>query len=433
MVSFLCIVVFSCLIFNAVLIQKADSEINKPYQRKNTQNYIVKNKNEIKLPSIYTKDQYGRRVDIWGGTWPSISSLPKNTIFVNIAGYLVNRPAFNDLIAKVGVPDYGDGVVSLEHGTNYDAPYILYSRVNRSIDLSNNPMVGFYQLHDGLNSNAQGNETIDIKTITTPKSHGYADGFVSNFYSEGLNYYGGFDVNKWSHTSAYGTNWLWDNIQELNVFKGYICPPNSTDSNFCFAHYMNEEDLGSEGPEADVTAYDPTASGHIMFWLTTNHNAARDGGFYAWMPYTSYYRYQIILVNNDHGNPYIFYALPTGYVRNGNSTVVSAKSGELPPVWTFNINDVIVDGGITWNCVGPYHSDVGSIFKIGGDNDPKKGWVERIGTLMSEQTDYIYDALFDFSKAAWDPFNSVNVFARIQPSVWIDLSADGTNTNLFLL
>ncbi|OUJ07896.1 hypothetical protein HK23_01165 [Acetobacter malorum] len=44
---------------------------------------------------------------------------------------------------------------------------------------------------------------------------------------------------------------------------------------------------------------------------------------------------------------------------------------------------------------------------------------------MTEETDYIYNAIFDFSKAAFDP-GVTHVFARMQKDMYIDLTADGT-------
>ncbi|MFT9049629.1 MAG: hypothetical protein ABF427_14800, partial [Gluconobacter cerinus] len=137
-------------------------------------------------------------------------------------------------------------------------------------------------------------------------------------------------------------------------------------------------------------------------------------------------KYQLIVVKDASSKPWMFYALPTGYVPGAFNNAPTATTGTTQPTWVFTAGSTVVDGGVTWTCEGPFTYDIGSVFRIGGSNDPTTGWIERIGTLLSEETDYIYNAAIDMSKASFDPSVPYKVFGRLQKDMYLDMTADGT-------
>ncbi|WP_395495297.1 hypothetical protein [Acetobacter sp. KSO5] len=370
-------------------------------------------------------------IRISSGAWPGQTWRPPvtgNTKFVDVPGYLLNPPntSVTDYGINQGAMNFGNGVTSVTHGGQYFPNSILYSRVSTGdMDTSFEPMISYKQILGGKSSNPQGNETIDIATITLPSSTGYATAQFNKMFSMGMNYYGGFDVNHWSRTQVYGTNWAWDNLQEYAVVVPYDCPPSaSADTTFCSEYIMNEMDYTGTIIEDDRTAYAPSHRRGTILGLGTGHLIAKTGVGVTWEAGKTYHRYQMIITYDARNKPYMFRALPKGYTvlqPNGDSV-----SGSTQPRWTFGNGDKIEDGTVEWTCLGPYHLDIGAVISIMGGNDPANGWIERVGTYLTANTDYIYNAAIDMSEAQWDPGNEVHVFSRQQADVYDDFTADGT-------
>ncbi|GAJ30024.1 hypothetical protein [Acidomonas methanolica] len=382
------------------------------------------------ISAAFAVNSSGEMVKIQGGYWPDVSWQPTNTAntrFVNIDGYLHNRPARNitDYGLNIGVPNFGYGVTSLNHGEDYDTADWMLSRVDKGQDRSSYSVASFNYVSDGNNATRQDAPFAFTSTSTTGSS-GYTDNAVFTLNSMGKNGWAGQDTNKWSHTVSYGTNWLWDNIQELYDWVPFACPP--SEENQCFARYMNEEDMYGIGPEKAESSYDPTNVIRKMFWLTTNHNVnyASDPNL-RWQANTSYFRYQIITAKDGNGHEWMFQGLPINYNTNDSSTFYGI-TGASEPTWSFTKGNTVSDGSILWTNIGPWTYDLGAVLLIGGDNDPSAGYNERIGSVLAEQTDSIYNAIIDMSKAVFDSSVPVKVFARIQPDVYFDLSADGTQS-----
>ena len=181
----------------------------------------------------------------------SKSSMVQSPIVMSF-GTVTSRPGYNTPYG-FGVPYYGDSVPSFTH----DDANFTFSRVD-----SNESAVGdFVPLvsaeivcdtpYDGGASGGSNNQiALEATSVTTPRDGGTYGNLVSNFYSKGYNYYGEMDVDQWSHSVARGTNWVWNNIQELYSPEPYYCDP--TASGLCFATYMNEEDLYGVGPDRDL-------------------------------------------------------------------------------------------------------------------------------------------------------------------------------------
>lgn len=427
------------------------------------------------------------------------SDIPVVTSFGRLGG---SRPGYNFGEFGIGVPYYGNGVPSFTHD---DADF-TFARVDSGGMNAKSfvPLSLFESVIDTPNEGGQsgtaGNQaSIVSRMFTTEKSRGTIQNFDAELYSGGLNYYGGMDVNKWSHTVADGTNWIWDNIQELYEGHPYYCSPD--ESNVCSVKYMNEEDMYGLGPGDPASVYDPTAGNRMMFWLTTNHNINYDSqSFLRWSSNETVFRYKIMTKKDATGKEWMFYGLNQNYIPNAetvsitgsisgstltvtsatgpittdmrvwnsdiqkevkissqisgpsggigsyeivdvssartNFNVSSAKftlgksslfgtTGSVEPTYIFQKGAKFNDGTLVWTCIGTWQYDLETVFKVGGANDPQSGYVERIGTLMTEETDYIYNAIFDFSKASFDP-DVTHVFARLQKDMYIDLTADGT-------
>ncbi|MFT9017124.1 hypothetical protein [Acetobacter malorum] len=455
-----------------------------------------------------------------GAHWPDNSQVPdsaavnkannKQFPVVMSLGRVTSRPGYNTPYG-FGVPYYGDVVPSFTHD---DADF-TFARVDSHESGAGQfvPIVSVMAVydtpHDGGSTGGTNNQlAMDVKTVTTEKDKGTYGNFVSEFYSKGYNYWGEMDVNKWSHTVGHGTNWLWDNIQELYSAEPYYCDP--TDTSLCFAEYMNEEDMYGVGPEQAASAYDPSVHNRQMFWLSTNHNIKQETfPTLKWSANTVVPAHKIILVKNRHDNKeYMFSGKAIGYKNNGawtitgtisgntltvtslspgkkiipkstvlwqnimvdevkvtaqvsgitggagryilsatknpngfnipgvtdflasdgNSSARFTTTGKTEPKWTFSTGDTFFDNTTQWTCIGGWDYDLGAVISIGGANDPDKGYVERIGTLLEEHTDYIYNAAIDMSKAAFDPSVPYKVFSRLQKDMYFDLTADGTRS-----
>ena len=392
------------------------------------------------LNKAFSSNGNKKIIMIPSGTWPSQTWYPTATSgnFVEVPGFLNNPPntSITDYGINVGVYNFGSGVTSVTHGGQYFPNSIMTSRVSTGkTDTSYNPLVSHRQVIDGPNDNHDGNNTEENITVTTANSSGYATNVFDKMFSLGHGYYGSFDVNHWSRIDVYGTNWAWDGIQEFGESVTYFCNSGTQDATYCPAHYINEIDFGGYGQDDPAAKYNPDKSTRTMYLLSTNTMAARNTSRASWKASTVFWRYQQVVVKDSSGKPWIFYALPIGYKLGGTSNAASGKSGSTAPTWVFTKGSTVVDSGVTWYCVGPFTYDIGALIKISGGNNPDTGYVERIGTVMEETNDYIYNSIFDMSIAKFDPSVPYNVFARLQKDMWLDLTADGTqagqNNHLF--
>lgn len=359
------------------------------------------------------------------------------TRFVNVNGFVINPTNLTDPVSGINALNFGDGVTSFTAGTNWDGPRLRFSRSNIKNDPSWTPMITFDQMNDGPSRNQQGSEVMRIMATSTPNSSGNMNGLRTYLRSSGHNYAGSFDVNHWSNTRAYGTNWVWDNIQEFAIVTPFVCPSDSSgDGAICTEYDENEIDFAGAGPEKDVTAYDPSRAVKKIFGAGISYNGMQmNDPNSSWAANKSYRIYQIIIVKDSHNKPYMFQALPSSWVPGRMSPHNTDKTGPTKPLWTFGTGDKIVDGNITWTGLGPFRFDLGTVLKFSGANDPEKGWVTRFGTLLETDTIWCYNALIDFSTAKFDPSLPYKVNMRVQPDTYLDLTdkATAATQNLHLL
>lgn len=421
------IVHFLCIIFLCVNA-KADDTINLEALGARLNGSAIADDEKI-ISEAYRTNEYRKSIQIPPGKWPDKNFIPQNTgntKFVDVMGFVQNNPGFNIDNLGYSIPNYGFGITSMVRANaNNDGSDLSFNRIDKS-DRSYNSVVSFNYINDGKNSNSQ-DAPFSFRSVSTKNSSGYTDNIVTTLNSMGNNYWGNFDVNKWSHTGVFGTNWVWDNIQEMDQFANFSCPDSTIDSTLCTARYLNELDFSGIGYEDSKSYYDPTKSTRKIYWITAGHGLDDTNDMWAaWKPDTQYIKYQIITVSNpyEHNHKYMFQALPTGY-KPGDPTAV-AETGNTVPVWDFHIGSTQLDGNITWTCLGPFTFDVGTVFGIGGGNDTESGYNIRIGTVMYEENLQIYNSIFDMSKANFSHDNPVHVFARMQKNMYLDFSADGT-------
>lgn len=250
--------------------------------------------------------------------------------FVNIDGFMINPPGVSDASSGIGVDSVFPDAVVFSTGSNYDTVQPKYERYSTK-DHSFTPMFQFRQMNDGPAKNPQGSEVLRSTAISTVHSTGNMDNFRTYLRSSGINYAGSFDVNTWSSTQSYGTNWTWDHITEMGNAVPFYCPPESSGhSNICVEYDMNELDMDMTGPEKPESAYDPSKASRSVFGAGTGWSAVNidDGKHVTWAANTSYFQYQMIVVKNSNNKPYMFYALHSGVVDNDpNYGFVGSISG----------------------------------------------------------------------------------------------------------
>lgn len=377
-------------------------------------------KNNVTDPN--DADIQSREVDIPAGRWPSQTNIPTNvgdTDFINVLGRLALYPFFQVAEHNIGmgVPYFGDGVLSATHNAG-DGANLEYARVdsNGTSKGAYRPSVSYTFVGDTPNEPgnmvASGQKNAQFNHITTARNAGNSQNINEHLYSMSMAGSGEFDVNHWTHTDVYGNAWVWGHINELYQMVPYSL---GLDKGPVSPIWGYEVDMGGVGPENPASAYDFTQSSRKMYWLTTNHNINNDANSnsdLSWSANTRFLANRVILKAGAAGE------------RMYRNTSGDATSGATEPAWPTTIGGTAVDGGITWQDMGVYTYDIGCLFCVGGAADG--GHNERIGTLMGETTDAIYNAIFDFSKAKFDPSVSTNIFARLQSNMYLDLSADGT-------
>ncbi|OAG75117.1 hypothetical protein Amal_03718 [Acetobacter malorum] len=383
-----------------------------------------------------------------GSIWPHnggnaiVPNSPNGNIVVQAEGEINLWPSYPVSAHGIGfpIPYFGDGVTSILYGANAS---VAVSRVDaNNIGFNSGlPNYSFNYMADTTqepgNAGVPGMVNVRLHSVAGVNKRGMMAGKNDIFDSLAMGGFGDDDVQNWHHMGIWGTDWTWSNIREVNQYIPYFFS-NKEDGHYNQATYVNEEDFSTGGPENPEGSYDPTKYNRKMFWLALGHgsmggtstdtagnksvNIADD---VQWKPSASYHRYQEVIVADQSGQPYLFYALSKSYDTNTGSPS-DDTSGSSTPAWVFNDGATIPDGNLIWTCIGKFHSDIGVVFGISGDNSPSTGWVSRIGTLMAESDDYIYNSIFDMSKAAFDPAVPYKIFSRLQKDMYLDLTADGT-------
>lgn len=289
---------------------------------------------------------------VWPGNWTP-DTTNKTLDFIQVDGWVLNPPGINDALSNSGSLNLVPDTLVFELGSNYDTFRPRWSRTNVYKDRSYTPMMEFDQANAGASSNPQGSEVVRIQATSTQTSTGNMDGLRTYLRSSGRNYAGSFDVNTWSSTQSYGTNWVWDHITEMGNAVPFYCPSvASGHSNACPAYDMNELDMNMIGYEAPESAYDPSKASRGIFGTGGGFGAVNiDGGTHvAWKANTTYYQYQQIVVKDSSNKPHLFYALSNEKTQDVDVTrpITGSISGSTLTV-TDNQNATISKGQYIYN------------------------------------------------------------------------------------
>lgn len=257
----------------------------------------------------------GKILEFYGNTVWTPELVPDMTnsslSFVKFDGFILNPPSITDPATEETFQTIIPDAVIFKTGSNYDTDALEYRRWSYALDHSFTPMMSFTQVNDGPSSNQQGSEVVHIKAISTQRSTGMMDGLRTYLRGGGLNYNGSFDVNTWSNTLSFGTNWTWGNISEMANPVPFYCPSDASGSSeLCVEYDLNELDMTITGPEKPETAYDPSRATRHVFGAGGGHNQTNinKGVPITWAPNTPYFQYQMVLVKDSNNKPYLFYA-----------------------------------------------------------------------------------------------------------------------------
>lgn len=289
---------------------------------------------------------------VWPGNWTPDTSA-KTLDYIQFDGWVMNPPGINDPLSNSGSLNVVPDTLTFDLGNNYDGFRPRYSRSNVYIDRSYTPMMSFDQTNAGISSNPQGSEVVRITATATQTSTGNMDGLRTYLRSSGRNYAGSFDVNTWSSTQSYGTNWVWDHITEMANAVPFYCPPTASGhANVCPAYDMNELDMNITGYEAPESAYDPSKASRGIFGTGGGYSAVNidNGTHVAWKANTLYYQYQQIVVKDSSNKPHLFYALSNKTTTGDTVTrpITGSISGSILTV-TDNKNATISKGQYIYN------------------------------------------------------------------------------------
>ncbi|MDG6095594.1 hypothetical protein LOC54_10880 [Acetobacter sp. AN02] len=361
-----------------------------------------------------------RILEIPAGRWPHYTIIPKNTAdtdFVRVLGRLEMYPYFpvtaHDI--NMAVPYFGDGVLSETHAT-MGGGNLEFARVdsNNTNAREYRPAVSFTLVGDTPEEKGNraifGQKNVVFNQFTTERNNGNSQNVHERAYYMGLNGAGEFDVNHWNDVQIEGTNWVWANLVTMNEGISF-----SDGNGPVSPSWLYEEDMSGFGPDTRESAHDPFGSKRKMYWMTTNHNENNDDNSnrdLSWAPDTKFPAGRII-IRTGRAGPVMYRNISGG-----------AVSGKTMPVFPLSFGAQVKDGGITWQNIGIETYDIGCLICIAGGSDARHH--ERIGTIMAETTDLIYNAVFDFSQAKFDQSVERNIFARLHSDMYLDMTADGT-------
>lgn len=363
-----------------------------------------------------------RIVEIPAGHWPNPETIPNNTAdtdFVSVLGRLENYPVFSvsDHNIGIGVPYFGDCVLSETHNS-MTGERLNFSRVDsRNTDKCKyKPSIGVTLVSDTPNQSGEdtnsGNKNITFTHITTPQYHGYGENLSVKGIHLSLAGMGAQDVDDYVRSIIYGNEWVWAHNTEYN----HMIPFSNGHGPFS-PEWVYDDSAAGVGRDTEASAYDPRASYRKFHWITLNTHVNNDNNTnkdLKWLPNKLYHTGRVIIVPSSGNSMF--------YNMSGEAT-----TGSTEPTWPKAMGETVSDGGIRWKNMGKYTFDFGCIFCVAGASDTKHN--VRIGTLMSEYDVKIYNALFDFSVASWEPSLTTHVFARLQPDTYLDLSANGTQAS----
>ncbi|WP_349934908.1 hypothetical protein [Acetobacter sp. A11-2] len=396
-------------------IQNNGAQMNGQYSDEQLmRSSVSQNKNQLTL-------------HIPSGIWPGANNfrLPGAQFgnwFANVDGGIRNWPFYvwSPMREGIRVPYYANGLTSLSHDS-WDSKGFVISRVDTDqTNINANRVMAEFNLvadtpNEGGTSYSSGIRNIDHNLILTNNFSGFANNVSEFTFDNSQSGFGSQIVGNFNKYRAYGNSWGWNQIDEMLDFSSinFGHPDFLADGVKRGTKTNIEYDMSGIGPEQPESTYNPNVHAREIMWIGLNDFIKGD----KWQPHKHFAMHHIITVT-DHDNKLWMYDSD----RNGGET------GAAQPDWPFDGKSRVQDGSITWNSLGKYHFDVGSVIGVGGPTDT------RVGTLMYESGSQIYNAVIDMSRASFVD-NITHVFARMSPDMYIDMSSDGTlsGNNLHLL
>lgn len=383
---------------------------------------------EAVISGVLASNTEGLGVVVPYGSWPGANNfhLPDATHgnwYAEIAAGIKNWPAFAYSPNGEGmrIPYYGDGITTVSHNS-WNTNGIIVSRVdsngtgaNTTRPMIQNNLVADTPNEQGSNYNS-GVRGVDDNLIVTANFTGYANNHSISTYDQSVDGFASQTVglfNKY-YLEGDGNAWAWNRIDEMidisSINSGHA--DFQKDGAVTAAHANAEEDMSGIGPEYASTAYDPTHHVRESIWFGLNDDIKGK----KWSSNKAFKPHTIITASDASGNLWMYDAGSGG------------TSGANQPTWPYDATTTVTDGTITWSPLGEYHFDVGAIIGAGGPANT------RIGTMMYESGAQIYNAIIDMSQAKFLD-GITHIFSRLQPDMYLDLSADGTqagqNKHLF--
>ncbi|MFT8723461.1 MAG: hypothetical protein ABF443_00010 [Acetobacter malorum] len=370
------------------------------------------------INSIFSTNNYGYNggamaIDIPYGVWPSSRFIPQGngrTRTVIFSKNLLNWPGY--IIDGNTIPYFGDGVVSIGNNSSNSDGFVV-SRVdgNDTNYTQWQPVVQKNLVVDSSKFSAQDgfpppeqNDTANL--YLTSKHNGIASNRFDQIRTHASTGYGSQVVGDWQKfwIEDDGQNWAWNFIYEMIDPSSRNCAALITSTNTPCRRWNGELDWSGVGHEDPRSAYAPGYSIRQGLWFTSNHDAMGDQ---TWAANHAYVSHHILSVADPSGQLWMY------------DSGTGGTSGATQPTWPYDATKTVTDRGVTWTPLGKWAFDIGFVLGVGGPADT------RIGTLFWLSGPKIYNAISDWSLAAFD--TPVHVIERRPADSYTDYTGDGTS------
>lgn len=263
--------------------------------------------------------------------------------------------------------------------------------------------------------------------------------------SMGRSGWSAFDINNYNFMYRYGTNWVWNSVQQLDEMGN--TPIHTTDKAFNDSsdteEWVQEWDISGFGPEEPCSFYNPACGYRTGFlfnsWLT-------GGGINEkWKPNHQYKLGDAVTVKLNN-KEYSFIVTKSGNSNNSapfwdikynvigcdplypnsntaHAVLVDANGHSLQTCQDYKkIHDnPLHDGSVEWSYNAPTGLEVSNFIRL----SQSKGQDIKYGTFLSSDAIF-YNAIIDFSEARFYSGLQNNIFIRSRPDTYIDFSGEAT-------
>ncbi|WP_143217567.1 hypothetical protein [Acetobacter malorum] len=427
------------------------------------QNYDLKfdgSKNDEKiLNSIFSSIESGSIISI---PYIKNSELPsyysplgtdkKSSLLINYNNKLRNISALDSIDGFPKIQFDANGVLSYKKSVSKNDKSIV---PNIWIEYYNNHTSPKGERPDHINFVLMGH-TGESSGYQANNSHSSGDmiNLQNVLRSMGRSGWSAFDINNYNFMYRYGTNWVWNSVQQLDELGN--TPIHTTDKAFNDSsdteEWVQEWDLSGFGPEAACSFYNPSCGYRTGFLF----NAWLSGGGYneKWKPKhqyklgdainvklnEKYYSFIVIKpgISNDlepiWNKSYDVVGCDPLYPNSNtaHATLIDAGNHLLETCQGYkNKHDnPLHDGSVEWSFNSPMGLEISNFIRL----SQSKSQDIKYGTFLSSDATF-YNAIIDFSEAHFYSALAYNVFIRSKPDTYIDFSAQATKEtqNIHLL